>query len=145
MTKSFETFASTLTSHPVRMIGLALLCAPYIVSGIDKLLDPSSGVDEMLSYGLTPAGPYSAVVTLIQLGCSTLVITGFGRWIGALILAVFTVCATLLADAFWNQRLGFRGPLAEPFFDHIALSGALLLVPWYTLHRYRTGREDDWT
>ena len=127
------------------MIGLVLLCAPYIISGINKLLDVSSGVDEMLSYGLTPAGPYSAVVTLIQLGCSTMVITGFCRWIGALILAVFTVSATLIADAFWDQRLGFHGPLAGPFFDHIGLSGGLLLVAWYALHRYRTGREDDWT
>jgi uncharacterized membrane protein YphA (DoxX/SURF4 family) len=99
----------------------------------------------MSSYGLVPAAPYSAVVTLIQLGGSTMIITGFGRWIGALALAVFTLLATLDADAFWRQPPGQPATLAEPFFDHIGLAGGLLLVAWYGLHKYLTSGQDDWT
>ncbi|MDE1992947.1 MAG: DoxX family protein, partial [Rhizobiaceae bacterium] len=95
-------FQSFLTSHPVRWVALLFLCSPYLVSASAKVSDFSVGIDEMTRYGMLPAAPYAAIVTLIQLGCSVMILTGFLRWIGALMLAAFTLAATCVAEPFWN-------------------------------------------
>lgn len=150
MPTRFETglagwFQAFFTSHPVRWLALLCLCSPYLISAILKIHNFGSGIDEMTGYGLTHAAPYAAMVTVIQLGCSLMVLTGFLRWIGALALAAFTMAATCIADPFWNALPAEQPIKAELFLEHLALSGALILVAWYTLHRWRSRGKDDWT
>jgi uncharacterized membrane protein YphA (DoxX/SURF4 family) len=131
-------------THPVRLLGLLLLCAPYLHSGIEKLLDFAAGIDEMSSYGLMPSPPYAAVTILVQLGGSAMVITGFWRWLGALLLAAFTIAATLIADPFWHAFAAERARLLNTFIEHLGLSGGFLLVAWYNLHKFKHRGKVEW-
>ncbi|MDM9627817.1 DoxX family protein [Rhizobium sp. S152] len=134
----------TVTSHPARRIALILLCAPYLTSGVHKLVDFDAGIAEMANYGLTPSAPYAAVTIVIQILFSILVITGFCRWLGALGLAAFTIAASLVADPFWHTTSARFFAGLQAFVEHIALAGGFLLVAWYALHKYRNRGRDDW-
>jgi len=130
-------------SHPVRLMGLLLLSAVYIQGGLMRLLDFGGAVAEMESFGLMPARPIAAVVILLQLGASAMIVTGFLRWIGALALAAFTLVATFIALRFWDLPIGLERTMAtNAFFENLGLVGGLLLIAWYSLHKWRRGARD---
>lgn len=134
-----------LMSHPVRWLGLILLCTAYLQGAAMRFYDFGGAVAEVERYGITPARPVAAFIILLQLGASVMIVTGFWRWIGAMVLATFTVVATLIAFRFWSMPPGLERDLATNiFFEHLGLAGGFLLVSWYSLHRWRRG-ERDWT
>ncbi len=134
-----------LTTHPVRWLGLIMLCAAYLQGALMRLLDFGSAIAEMEHFGLSPARPVAAALIVFELGASAMVITGFCRWIGALALAAFTLLATLIALRFWQMPVGQERLLAaNTFFEHLGLVGGFLLVAWYDLHKWRRG-ERDWS
>lgn len=132
-----------VVSHPVRVIGLMLLSAVYIHGGLMRFFDFGAAVAEMERFGLTPARPIAAAVILVQLGASAMVVTGFLRWIGALALAAFTLLATFIAFRFWDMPIGLERTMAtSAFFQNLGLVGGLLLIAWYSLHKWRRGAMD---
>ena len=134
-----------MMSHPVRWLGLVMLCSAYIQGALMKLIDFGSAIAEMEHFGVSPARPIAAFLILFELGASAMVITGFLRWIGALALGAFTIVGTFIALRFWEMDPGLERTMAtNAFFEHLGLAGGLLLVSWYTLHRWRRG-ENDWT
>jgi uncharacterized membrane protein YphA (DoxX/SURF4 family) len=133
------------TSHPVRWLGLLLLCAAYLQGALMKLYDFGSATGEMEHFGISPAPPVAAALIIFELGASAMVITGFCRWIGALALAAFTILATFVALRFWEMAPGQERVMAtNSFFEHFGLAGGFLLVAWYDLHKWRRG-EGDWS
>ncbi|MDQ0322371.1 putative membrane protein YphA (DoxX/SURF4 family) [Pararhizobium capsulatum DSM 1112] len=133
-----------MISHPVRRVALLLVCTPYLLSGIHKLMDFDAGIAEMSRNGLLPAAPYAAATILLQLGCCAMILTGFCRWLGALVLAAFTLAASVIANAFWQTTPQMYETMRADFADHLALVGGLLLIAWYGLHKYKNRGEDDW-
>jgi len=132
-----------IMSHPVRLLGLALISAVYIQGGLMRFYDFGGAIAEMERFGLTPARPIAATVILLQLGASAMIITGFLRWIGALSLAAFTLTATLIAFRFWNMPIGLERTIAtNAFFENLGLIGGLLMIAWYSLHKWRRGASD---
>lgn len=135
---------NALMGHPVRRVALLMLCFPYFLSGIHKIVDFDAGVAEMTSYVLLPAAPYAAATILIQVGCPLLIITGFCRWIGALVLALFTIAAAFIAHPFWAVQKAEYYTTVQAFSEDLAIAGGFLLITWYALHKYRNKGEDDW-
>jgi uncharacterized membrane protein YphA (DoxX/SURF4 family) len=105
-----------------------LLCAAYLQGGFVKAWDFGGAAAEMTHFGLLPAKPLAAIVIVLELGASALVLSGRGRWIGALALALFTLSATFVANRFWDAPPADRGMLANGFFEHLGLVGGFLLV-----------------
>ena len=63
-----------------------------------------------------------------QLVGGFLVATGFFAWLGALLLAGFTVAATVIGHRFWLRRgAEFRHELTTSL-EHLAIVGGLLLL-----------------
>lgn len=138
--------APFLTTHPVRWLGLLALCAAYIQGSLMKLFDFNGAIVEMEHFGLLPAAPFAAAVIFFELLCSALILTGFCRWIGALALAAFTLAATMIALRFWQMAAGMERMMAtNAFFEHLGLAGGFLLVAWYDLHKWKSGRTPDWS
>ncbi|NBJ11629.1 DoxX family protein [Microvirga arsenatis] len=104
------------------------LASPFLISGAVKLTDFGGAMNEVAGLGLQPAGLIAAAVILTQFGGSILFLTRRHCWLGAGILAVFTVIATLLAHPFWM----FEGPdwsrQTATFFEHAAIVGGLALA-----------------
>ena len=123
-----------LSPAPVRVLALAALCAAYIQGGLVKAFDFDGALAEMAHFGLAPTAPFAAAVIVLELGASVMILTGIGRWLGALALAGFTLMATLLANRFWELPVGpERFFAANSFFEHLGLVGGFMLVAWYDL------------
>lgn len=117
----------------LRWIALLLLCAAYLQGGLVKLFDFSGAVAEMQHMGLAPPGPMAAAVIVLELGASALILLGVWRWLGALLLAAFTLAATFIALRFWSAPPDARFGMANAFFEHLGLVGGFLLVAWHDL------------
>ena len=104
------------------------LAAPVLISGVVKLLDFSGAMNEVAGLGLGPAGPVAAAVIVTQLGGSLLFLTPRYCWLGAGILAGFTVLATLLAHPFWTFEGPDRGRQTATFLEHVAIVGGLAMA-----------------
>jgi uncharacterized membrane protein YphA (DoxX/SURF4 family) len=125
-----------LTLPVVRWIALLGLTAAYVQGGIAKLLDFPVAIAEMRSHRLAPAAPLAGAVIALELAGSALVLCGFHRWLGALVLGGFTFVANFLGNRFWQASPAERTRVANAFFEHLGLAGGFLLVAWLDL----TGR-----
>jgi uncharacterized membrane protein YphA (DoxX/SURF4 family) len=109
---------------------IARLClaAVFLYSGVDKLWHWRSSIEEVKSDGLPWPAAFAGGTVSTQLVGGFLVATGFFAWLGALLLAGFTVAATLLGHRFWLRRgAEFRHELTTSL-EHVAIVGGLLLL-----------------
>jgi uncharacterized membrane protein YphA (DoxX/SURF4 family) len=109
---------------------IARLClaAVFFYSGVDKLWHWRSSIEEVRSDGLPWPAAFAGATVFTQLVGGFLVATGFFAWLGALLLAGFTVAATLLGHRFWLRRgAEFRHELTTSL-EHVAIVGGLLLL-----------------
>lgn len=108
------------------------LASPFAISGVAKLSDFGAATQEVQGLGLANPAPVAAAVILTQLGGSLLLLTRRFCWLGAGLLAGFTVFATLLAHPFWNFSDPEQGRQMATFFEHVALVGGLVLAARFT-------------
>ncbi|PTM39518.1 DoxX family protein [Bosea sp. 124] len=144
MTNSAHTvtrFAARFATPSLRWLALLGLCAAYLQGGVNKTTDFASAIAEMRHFGLSPEVPFAIAVIALELVASVMILTGFGRWIGALALASFTLMATFVALRFWELEPPARLMAANSFFEHLGLVGGFLLVAWHDLReRVPNGR-----
>ena len=126
---------SQAASQAVGWCALVALCAAYIQGGLNKLLDFPSAMAESAHFNL-PAPAAATIATIaIELLCSAMVLTGWRRWLGALVLAAFTLAASFIANRYWDLPPGHaRVMAANGFFEHLGLVGAFLLVALWDRH-----------
>lgn len=114
----------------IEVVARLALVSAFLVSGVAKLLDFPGAMAEIRALtGLEPAWAFTALVIALQLGGSLLMIYG-GRlaWIGAGLLAGFTLVATLVAHAFWSKAGPERTHDLTTFFEHVGLIAGLGLA-----------------
>lgn len=106
------------------------LASPFLFSGITKALDFAGATGEVRALtGLEPAGPLAALVIAVQIGGSALLLAkGRAVWLGAALLAAFTLAATLVAHDFWNKPEGAWLRDATTFLEHMGLIAGLGLA-----------------
>ncbi len=126
-----------LLAPVVRWLALLALTAAYLQGGLQKAFDFAGAVAEMRHFGLEPAAPLAVATILLELGAAGLILSGRGRWLGALALAGFTLLATLVANRFWEMAGQDRFMAANAFFEHVGLAGAFVLVAWHDLEGRR--------
>jgi uncharacterized membrane protein YphA (DoxX/SURF4 family) len=125
-----KTVAWLLNQPGLSLLARLALASAFLVSGLSKTLDFSGAVDEVRGLtGIEPAGLIAVVVIAIQIGGSVLVIWG-GRWtwLGAGLLAGFTLLATLLAHSWWTKSGVDRIRDFNTFFEHVGLVGGFILA-----------------
>jgi uncharacterized membrane protein YphA (DoxX/SURF4 family) len=109
-------------------IALFCLAAVFLYSGVDKLWHWRSSVEEVRGDGLPWPAAFAGATVFTQLVGGCLVATGLLAWLGALLLAGFTVAATLLGHRFWLRRgAEFRHELTTSL-EHVAIVGGLVLL-----------------
>jgi len=115
-------------STGIHFLALLGLCAAYLQGGMVKLRDFDGAIDEMRQYGLPMPRVLAGLVILVELGGSALILSGYLRWAGASILALYTLTATMIANRFWVLSGGERFKVENSFFEHFGLTGGLVLV-----------------
>jgi uncharacterized membrane protein YphA (DoxX/SURF4 family) len=88
-----------------------------------------AAIQESAGLGFSsPALVASATITT-QLFGSALFLSHRFCWLGAAILAVFTLVATLIAHSFWRFEGFEQVHQLATFLEHLALIGGLVLTP----------------
>jgi uncharacterized membrane protein YphA (DoxX/SURF4 family) len=110
------------------LIARLCLAAVFLYSGVDKLWHWRSSIEEVKSDGLPLPAVFAGATVFTQLAGGCLVAIGLFAWLGALLLAGFTVVATLLGHRFWLRRgAAFRHEVTTSL-EHVAIVGGLLLL-----------------
>jgi uncharacterized membrane protein YphA (DoxX/SURF4 family) len=116
------------------MIGYGLLiarfclAAVFLYSGVDKLTHWRASIEEVQGDGLPWPTAFAAATAFTQLVGGCLVATGFFAWLGALLLAGFTVAATLVGHRFWLRRGSEFAHELTTSLEHVAIVGGLVLL-----------------
>ena len=110
------------------LIARLCLATVFLYSGVDKLTHWRASIEEVRGDGLPWPAAFAGATVFTQLVGGCLVATGLLAWLGALLLAGFTVAATLLGHRFWLRRgAKFRHELTTSL-EHVAIVGGLLLL-----------------
>jgi uncharacterized membrane protein YphA (DoxX/SURF4 family) len=128
-TVSGASLSGLIGSYPG--VGLALraaLASPFLASGLLKLLNWNSALAEFHALGIWAPHFAVAAVILTQIGGSLLLLADRGAWLGAGMLAMFTILATLIAHPFWLLEGADRVRQLITFLEHVAIVGGLAAV-----------------
>lgn len=125
--------AARFAAPAIRWIAMLGLCAAYLQGGLNKANDFSSAVAEMQHFGLSPELPIAIAVIALECIAPAMILSGIGRWLGALALAAFTLAATFMELRFWILPPLERLTAANSFFEHLGLASGFLLVVWHDL------------
>jgi len=110
------------------MLARVLLVAVFIFSGTTKLMDFSAGIGEMEALGV-PFPVVCLVATIaVQILASLTLIAGFFVRVSAILLAGFTVVATLIAHDFWNFSGVDQIHQATTALEHVSIVSGFLMV-----------------
>lgn len=120
--------AAILGWQPTWFLARLMLVGAYLVGGFAKLLDWPGAIAEQAHFGLQPPALWAALTIAVEIGGSLLVLSGRLVWLGAGMLAGFTVLAALIANAFWTMEGAERFAATNAFFEHVGLAGGFILV-----------------
>lgn len=124
----------------VYAIGRVALVVLFIMSGVDKLMDPS-GLSGMLAgkgFPMPTALAYAA--GLVEVVFGVLVAVGWQTRIAAFALVAFTVVATLIAHQYWTMTGPARYANYLAFWKNVAMIGGLMMLMAGGAGRYSVDR-----
>jgi uncharacterized membrane protein YphA (DoxX/SURF4 family) len=107
---------------------LALVGA-YLLGGVVKAADWSAAVAEQAHFGMAPPEFWAALTIGVEIIGPLLILSGRFVWLGAGMLAAFTLFAAFTANAFWSMPMGQERFMAtNAFFEHLGLIGGFVLA-----------------
>lgn len=119
---------SDALQNPLTFVGRLLLALLFLPAGLTKIAGFAGTVGYIASKGL----PLPAVGAVIAIGVEVLgglaLLVGFGTRVAALVLAVFTVAATVIFHAWWAVPAEAQMVQQLMFFKNIAVVGGLLVL-----------------
>lgn len=119
---------SDALQNPLTLAGRLLLALLFLPAGLTKIAGFAGTVGYIASKGL----PLPAVGAVIAIGVEVLgglaLLVGFGTRVAALVLALFTVAATVIFHAWWAVPAEAQMVQQLMFFKNIAVVGGLLVL-----------------
>ena len=110
------------------IVARLLLAVVFLYSGQDKLRHWRSGIDEVVELGMPFPPLFVAATIAVQLIGGLSVALGIAAPLGAVMLAGFTIVATLLGHRFWLLQGEAERHELTTALEHLAIVGGLLLV-----------------
>lgn len=118
----------TSMQKPLSLIGRVLLAALFLPAGISKIGGFAGTAGYIASTGLPLPEVATALAIVVEIGAALALLLGWGtRW-AALVLALFTVTATVLFHNFWAMPAEQVMVQQLMFFKNIAVVGGLLVL-----------------
>lgn len=116
------------SSPTLYRIGRVLLASLFLISGILKITAFSGVVGYMSSIGIPFASLAVPLTILVEVGGGLAIMTGWNARPAALIVALFTVGATLAAHRFWEADPANMQNQLNNFLKNVSIIGALLML-----------------
>ncbi len=110
------------------LLARVLLASVFVFSAVTKSLHFPQAMDEVQALGLPAPAVVTVCVILIQMVGSVLLFLHRTAWLGAALLALFTLSATALAHAFWRESGAVYVRELTTFLEHLGIIGGLMLA-----------------
>ena len=114
--------------NPLALVGRLLLALMFVLAGFSKIGGFAGTVGYIASKGLPLPSVGAAIAIFVEVVGGAALIAGFGtRW-AALVLAGFTLVATVIFHNFWGMPPEQVMVQQLMFFKNIAVVGGLLVL-----------------
>ena len=110
------------------LVGRALLCAIFVMAGIEKLGDFAGSVAYAQGAGLPMPQVAVAIALAIELGGGLMVLVGFKARLGALAIALFSAVAAFSFHRYWSMPAASQGNDLLFFWKDLGLAGGMLMI-----------------
>lgn len=131
--------ASALASG-LDLAGRLLIAVLFLPAGISKLTGFEGTVGYIASAGLPLPALGAAVAAAVEILGSLAVLFGYRTRIAAIVLAVFTLAASVFFHAYWAVPADQVMVQRLLFFKNVAIVGGLLALASNSLGRWRLDR-----
>lgn len=119
---------STSIQNSLNFVGRLLLVALFLPAGISKLTGFAGTVGYIASVGLPAPTLGAALALIVEIAGSAALLLGFQTRLAALVLAVFTLVASVFFHAYWAAPADQAFVVQLLFFKNIAVIGGLLIL-----------------
>jgi putative oxidoreductase len=114
--------------NPLSLAGRLLLALLFLPAGISKIGGFAGTAGYIASKGLPMPELGAVIAIVVEVLGSLALIAGFGTRVAALVLAVFTLVATVFFHAYWAVPAEMQMVQQLMFFKNIAVVGGLLVL-----------------
>jgi len=114
--------------NPLALVGRLLLAVLFLPAGIGKISGFAGTVGYIASKGLPMPSVGAAIALVVEIVGGLALIFGFGTRIAALVLAVFTLAASVFFHNYWGVPAEQAMVQQLMFFKNIAVVGGLLVL-----------------
>jgi putative oxidoreductase len=122
------------------LVGRIAIVLLFVLSGGWKLMNLTGTAGYIASKGLPMSGVLAPVVGVFEIAAGLAIVAGFQTRIAAMLLAGFTVLASVIFHNFWTMEGTARQINALSFYKNVAMIGGLLLLVVTGPGRYSVDR-----
>lgn len=121
----------TTLQNPLALTGRLLLALLFLPAGLGKITGFAGTVGYITSVGLPMPTVAAAIALTVEIVGGLALLAGFGTRISALVLALFTLVATIFFHNYWGMQADQQFMQQLLFSKNIAVVGGLLtLAAW---------------
>jgi putative oxidoreductase len=114
--------------NPLTLTGRLLLALLFLPAGLMKIGGFAGTVGYIASKGLPMPALGAVIAIAVEVLGALALLAGFGTRVAALVLAVFTVAASVIFHAYWAVPAEAQMVQQLMFFKNIAVVGGLLVL-----------------
>ena len=114
--------------NPLTLAGRLLLALLFLPAGLMKIGGFAGTVGYIASKGLPMPALGAVIAIVVEVLGGLALLAGFGTRVAALVLAVFTVAASVIFHAYWAVPAEAQMVQQLMFFKNIAVVGGLLVL-----------------
>lgn len=130
-----------MLDHPaIPFIGRLLITYIYATSGIAKVTTWQGNIQYMSTRHLPMIPVMLAIATIIELGGSLCLITGFQARVAAFVMFLYTTALTLIFHNYWAFSGMLRGTQETHFRKNLAIMGGLLILAYAGPGKWSLGK-----
>lgn len=139
-TTTASTFAAPATASPAQdalaLIGRVLIALLFVPAGFGKLMGFAGTVGYIGSVGLPLPQAGAVIAIVVELVVGLMFLVGYKTRIAAIVLAVFTVAASIFFHNYWALPADKAFVNQLMFFKNIAIAGGLLAFAAFGAGRF---------
>ena len=130
--------------HALNLIGRLLVVALFLPAGIAKLAGFEGTVGYFTSLGMSTPTLAVVVAIVVEVLGGLALLVGFQTRAVAIIMAIFTLAASITGHAYWSAPAESAFVVQLLFFKNIAVIGGLLVIASAGAGRFSfDGRKQD--
>lgn len=114
--------------NPLTLTGRLLLALLFLPAGLMKIGGFTGTVGYIASKGLPMPALGAVIAIAVEVLGGLALLAGFGTRVAALVLAVFTVAASVIFHAYWAVPAEAQMVQQLMFFKNLAVVGGLLVL-----------------